>query len=111
MEGTRATDLISALERSRQKDGLNQGELANQLGIGQSHLSRLLSGKVNSSNKLMHRIEAYLAGRHVSPTKPLPIWAEEIINLAEASPEFRDLLLAALKVGLIYEVWPLRDCQ
>lgn len=40
-------NLISALKDTRKAKGLSQGELADKLGIPQSHLSRIESGHVN----------------------------------------------------------------
>jgi transcriptional regulator with XRE-family HTH domain len=88
----------AALKRAGRIDGLNQVELASRLGITQSHLSKLLTGKKNPSEALERKIRLHLSKRHREGLERMPDWAADSIELAQVSPEFRDLLLAALRL-------------
>lgn len=86
-----------ALSRAKRADGLNQAELASRLGITQPHLSKLLSGKRKPSQILEERIRAHLSGRPSAAAGDAPDWVRDALELAGNSPEFRDLLRAALR--------------
>jgi transcriptional regulator with XRE-family HTH domain len=88
----------AALDRARRIDRLNQADFASRLGITQPHLSKLLSGGRKPSSALEARIRAYLSERPRVTAADAPEWAKEALELAGSSPEFRDLLRAALRL-------------
>jgi transcriptional regulator with XRE-family HTH domain len=88
----------AALGRARRADRLNQTEFASRLGISQPYLSKLLAGKRKPSPALKARIHAYLSNRPRVAAGDAPEWARDALELAGSSPDFRDLLRAALKL-------------
>ncbi|MGY3582878.1 transcriptional regulator with XRE-family HTH domain [Bradyrhizobium sp. USDA 4341] len=94
MTSTERRALGKALENFRREQGLNQGELARQLGVTQSHISRVISGEVSAGNKLKLRIESILtAGRR--PEAP-GRWLAKVGAAAERSRDFKRLVDLAM---------------
>ena len=96
MEDWRSGGGPSLLDQARREDGLTQQELARRLGVGQPHLSRLLRGRAEPSPRLFLKIRRYLRSK---PRAPAPDWARQVVETAAASPDFLELVLAALKVA------------
>lgn len=92
---TRKT-VFDNLEKFRRQRGMNQDELAQQLKVSQSHLSRVISGKAAPGNKLMFRIEKLL------DAAPLPArdddWIERVTRAARRSHSFKRLINSALEI-------------
>ncbi|WP_338665899.1 helix-turn-helix transcriptional regulator [Pararoseomonas sp. SCSIO 73927] len=98
MEGWPEGTGPDALDRARREDGLSQTELAALLGIGQPHLSKLLTSVSRPSAKLGARISDYLrkrAGREIG----LPGWVHEVAEMAATSPAFQQLVISALALA------------
>jgi transcriptional regulator with XRE-family HTH domain len=88
--------MIEALSAYARDRGLTQVELAQRLGISQGHLSKILMAKVAPGPKLARKIELLLG--HASTGAPASQWGAAVIDAAEASPEFRNLVDAALSL-------------
>lgn len=99
MEEWRSGDGPSLLEQARREDGLSQQELAQRLGVGQPYLSKLLAKKVNPSSQALWRIGQYLNGRPPRMPDSAPDWAKQVVETAAASPDFKELVLAALRIS------------
>jgi transcriptional regulator with XRE-family HTH domain len=86
---------VHDLEKLRRERGLTQGELASQLGVSQSHLSRVISGAAAPGTKLGFRIARLLEG---NPSRKPDEWLERVRQAARLSPAFRALVTAALRM-------------
>lgn len=88
----------AALAWFRKAEGLNQTELASHLQITQPHLSKLMAGKRKPSPALERRIRTYLTKMPNKSFGDTSEWTSRALELASASPEFRALLRAAIKL-------------
>lgn len=88
--------LAKDLEFYRRRKGLTQNELAQQLGVSQPHLSRLLSGGAMPGVKLRSRI-AKVVGSGANDVRETE-WSRTVAKMAARSPSFRELVDAALRI-------------
>lgn len=87
--------IVQNLEKLRREHGLTQTELASQLGVTQSHLSRVIAGAVPPGNKLEYRIGRLLAER---PGEDADEWLQSVKEAAGRSRAFRTLVNSALAI-------------
>ncbi len=100
--------LGSTISDLRKKKGLTQVELADKLGVHQSHITRWESDRVRPRQKTMERmaeildasIEELLVGGREALASSLQIEDQELVELLADIPNFEDEDIGALKVVL-----------
>jgi transcriptional regulator with XRE-family HTH domain len=96
MTSSDPTTLAKTLENFRRDHGMTQAELARRLGVGQPHLSRVISGKAVPGTKLTFRARRLLfAGSAANETEE---WLKGVAKAAARSPSFRRLVTSALEM-------------
>jgi transcriptional regulator with XRE-family HTH domain len=88
--------LAKTLENFRRDHGMTQAELARRLGVGQPHLSRVISGKAIPGTKLTFRARRLLLA--VSRPAQTDEWLKAVAKAAARSPNFKQLVTSALEM-------------
>jgi predicted transcriptional regulator len=89
--------MLEELKRAQTDDELSQRELARQLHISQSYLSRLMARKAHLTAGSSRKIRRFLEHRK-GLQQDLTLWAAKIAEAAEQSTAFREAVEAIFRL-------------
>lgn len=90
--------LRAAVNLALREDGLRQQQLANRVGVGQPYLSKVLAGRRMPSERVLRELQRYVRERPGVSAGAGDRWLSDALDLAATSPDFRDLVRAALRL-------------